>query len=93
MLNLLFVGLLTPQAIPYLTDIILFSLAIIYLRDKKILFILLTLTSMVVIKSFISDDFLVWRYLLPMLRPFILVGLILSWLKYKSSSDDYNLNP
>ena len=91
MMNLLFVGSLTPQVIPYLTDIILFSLAIVYLRDKKILLILSALTFMVVIKAVISGDFLVWRYLLPMLRPFIVVGIILSLLKYRSLNDGYKL--
>lgn len=91
MIAALFIGLLSPQIFIYLTDIILFSFAIIYLRYKKILLILLTLTLMVVVKAVISGDFLVWRYLLPMLQPFIVVGLILGWLKYKSSNDGYKL--
>lgn len=91
MIAAFFIGLLSPQVFNYLTDIVLFSLAIIYLRDKQILLILLTLTLMVVTKAVISSDFFVWRYLLPMLRPFIVVGLILSWLKYQSPNDGYKL--
>lgn len=91
MIDALFVALLIPQFFAYLSDIILVSLAIIFLRDKEVLLIILTLTFIVVIKAVISDSFLVWRYLIPMLRPFIVLGLILSWWKCQRVDDYYKL--
>lgn len=91
MIDAFFVALLIPQFFAYLSDIILVSLAIIFLRDKQVLLIILTLTFIVVIKAVISDSFLVWRYLIPMLRPFIVLGLILSWRKYQRVDDYYKL--
>jgi hypothetical protein len=87
----LFVIIVFPELFRFVGDVFWVSLAVFFLREKKIIFIIALAMFFILVKYLITRDTLTLTYMLPWVRPFILLGLFLQLTKGSSATFSTNL--